>query len=109
MTSTDNGADAVAAPRYVRLSIELIAEITDENALKAAALAQVEDDEYLDDEERDQAAEAIEVDPSGSLAHFIDPVALLADVPGVELAQASWESAQTAFDPEEDSYEFDTE
>lgn len=53
--------------------------------------------------------EAIELDPTGSLAHFIDPVALLGEVPGVELTQATWESAQTAFDPEDDAYEFETE
>ncbi|WP_329567051.1 hypothetical protein [Kitasatospora sp. NBC_01266] len=110
MTSTEGSITPdIDAPRYVRLSIELIAEITDEGALKAAALAQVEADEYLDDEERAQSVEAIEVDPSGSLAHFIDPVALLGDVPGIELTQATWESAQTAFDPEDDSYEFEVE
>ncbi|MFD9126753.1 hypothetical protein [Kitasatospora sp. NPDC059571] len=103
MTSTD--LPAQDAPRYVRLSIELIAEITDEQALKAAALAQVENDEYLDDEERAQSVEAIEVDPSGSLAHFIDPVALLGDVPGIELTSATWESAQTEFDPEDESWD----
>ncbi|RKT16182.1 hypothetical protein BX285_0508 [Streptomyces sp. 1114.5] len=93
------------APRYVRVKIELIAEITDEGALKAAALQAVSDDEYLDDEERAQSVEAIEVDPSGSLAHFIDPVALLGDVPGVELASATWESAQTEFDPESEEWD----
>ncbi|MCX5211066.1 hypothetical protein OG689_17500 [Kitasatospora sp. NBC_00240] len=103
MTSTElTGQDA---PRYVRLSIELIAEITDEQALKTAALAQVENDEYLDDEERTQSVEAIEVDPSGSLAHFIDPVALLGDIPGVELASATWESVQTEFDPEGEGWD----
>ncbi|WP_327068565.1 hypothetical protein OG500_22955 [Kitasatospora sp. NBC_01250] len=110
MTSTEEtSVEESDAPRYVRLSIELIAEITDEGALKAAALGQVEADEYLDDEERAQSVEAIELDPSGSLAHFIDPVALLGDVPGVELTQATWESAQVAYDPEEDSYEFEVE
>ncbi|MFJ8433712.1 hypothetical protein ACIQ9P_20680 [Kitasatospora sp. NPDC094019] len=99
MTSTDTTDQD--SPRYVRLSIELIAEITDEGALKAAALEQVTADEYLDDEERAQSVEAIEVDPAGSLAHFIDPVALLGDIPGVELASATWESANTDFDPED--------
>ncbi|GAA0681007.1 hypothetical protein GCM10010193_38400 [Kitasatospora atroaurantiaca] len=103
MTSTD--LPEQDAPRYVRLTIELIAEITDEQALKAAALAQVEGDEYLDDEERAQSVEAIEVDPSGSLAHFIDPVALLGDVPGVELTSATWESAQTEFDPADETWD----
>lgn len=103
MTSTDLPEQDV--PRYVRLTIELIAEITDEQALKTAALAQVEGDEYLDDEERAQSVEAIEVDPSGSLAHFIDPVALLGDVPGVELTSATWESAQTEFEATEEGWD----
>ncbi|MFB7665172.1 hypothetical protein ACFC1R_14630 [Kitasatospora sp. NPDC056138] len=103
MTSTD--LPEQDAPRYVRLTIELIAEITDEQALKTAALTQVEGDEYLDDEERAQSVEAIELDPSGSLAHFVDPVALLGDVPGVELTSATWESARTDFDPDEESWD----
>ncbi|MFJ5232500.1 hypothetical protein ACIQBJ_21730 [Kitasatospora sp. NPDC088391] len=103
MTSTD--LPEQDAPRYVRLSIELIAEITDEQALKAAALSQVAEDEYLDDDERAQATEAIEVDPTGSLAHFVDPVALLGDVPGVELASATWESATTDYDPDDESWD----
>ncbi|GAA2751113.1 hypothetical protein GCM10010440_62110 [Kitasatospora cinereorecta] len=103
MTSTD--LPEQDAPRFVRLTIELIAEITDEQALKAAALAQVAEDEYLDDDERAQSAEAIEVDPSGSLAHFIDPVALLGDVPGVELTSATWESANTDYDPDDESWD----
>ncbi|MFG2843198.1 hypothetical protein ACGF12_08480 [Kitasatospora sp. NPDC048296] len=103
MTSTETTDQD--APRYVKLKIELIAEITDEGALKAAALKQVAEDEYLDDEERAQSVDAIEVDPSGSLAHFIDPVALLGDVPGVELASATWESAQTEFDPENEEWD----
>ncbi|MFJ6212698.1 hypothetical protein ACIQGZ_05115 [Streptomyces sp. NPDC092296] len=104
MTSTDMTDDDVQ-PRYVRLHIELIAEITDESALKAAALRQVEADSYLDDEERAQAVEAIEVDPAGSLAHFVDPVQLLGDVPGVELTQATWESGQAEFDPESEDWD----
>ncbi|WP_354642091.1 hypothetical protein [Kitasatospora camelliae] len=103
MTSTD--LPEQDAPRYVRLTIELIAEITDEQALKAAALSQVAGDEYLDDEERAQSVEAIEVDPSGSLAHFIDPVALLGEVPGVELTSATWESATTDYDPDDESWD----
>jgi hypothetical protein len=108
MTSTDITGEA--EPRYVRLHIELVAEITDETALKAAALEQVQHDEYMDDDERAQAVEAIELDPSGSLAHFIDPLQLLGDVPGVELAQATWESAHTEFDPENEDWElYDTD
>ncbi|MFF4345633.1 hypothetical protein ACFY00_37725 [Kitasatospora sp. NPDC001540] len=103
MTSTD--LPEQDAPRYVRLTIELIAEITDEGALKAAALTQVAADEYLEDDERTQAVEAIEVDPTGSLAHFVDPVSLLGDIPGVELASATWESAGTEYDPDDESWD----
>jgi hypothetical protein len=103
MTSTETTGDG--APRFVRLQIELIAEITDDSALKNAALQQVRDDEYLDEEERAQAVEAIELDPAGSLAHFVDPVQLLGDVPGVELAQATWESSHAEFDPDNEDWD----
>ncbi|MEU8544089.1 hypothetical protein AB0C52_29525 [Streptomyces sp. NPDC048717] len=104
MTTNDPSATP-SEPRYVRVTIELVAEITDEQALKAAALDQVRDDEYLDDDERAQSVEAIELDPSGSLAHFIDPVALLGSVPGVELTSATWESAHTEYDADEETWE----
>ncbi|MFD5323401.1 hypothetical protein [Streptomyces sp. NPDC127092] len=106
MTSFDpSSAAEQTAPRYVRVNIELIAEITDEKALKAAALAQVQEDTYMDDAERAESVEAIEIDPSGSLAHFIDPVELLGSVPGVELASATWESARTEYDPDDETWE----
>ncbi|MFJ3906459.1 hypothetical protein [Streptomyces sp. NPDC090025] len=108
MSTFEHPSDAASdesAPRYVRVNIELIAEITDEQALKAAALTQVKDDTYMDDEERAEALEAIDIDPSGSLAHFVDPVALLGNVPGVELASATWESAQTEYDPDDETWE----
>ncbi|MER7519153.1 hypothetical protein [Streptomyces sp. NPDC126499] len=104
MTTIDPSSEQ-PDPRYVRLTIELVAEITDEQALKAAALAEVQDDEYLDDAERAQSIEAIELDPAGSLAHFIDPVALLGDIPGVELTSATWESAHTEYDPDDETWE----
>ncbi|MFF0431430.1 hypothetical protein ACFYU9_04250 [Streptomyces sp. NPDC004327] len=104
MTTIDPSS-ADTDPRYVRVTIELVAEITDERALKAAALEQVRNDEYLDDAERAQSVEAIELDPSGSLAHFIDPIELLGDVPGVELTSATWESAHTEYDPDEETWE----
>jgi hypothetical protein len=94
-----------SSPRYVRLQIELIAEITDEKALQAAALAQVEGDEYLEDEERAEAIEAINLDPSGSVAHFIDPVAMLENIPGVELAEAGWETQPVDYDAETEDWE----
>ncbi|MEV5972138.1 hypothetical protein [Streptomyces sp. NPDC051921] len=103
--TTFEPASEQSGPRYVRVTIELVAEITDEQALKDAALAQVQDDEYMDEGERAQSVEAIDLDPSGSLAHFIDPIALLGEVPGVELASATWESARTEYDPDDETWE----
>ena len=104
MSTIDPSAEQ-SGPRYVRVTIELVAEITDEQALKTAALDQVRDDEYMEEAERAEALEAIEIDPTGSLAHFIDPVALLGQVPGVELASATWESARTEYDPDDETWE----
>lgn len=92
-------------PRYIRLQIELIAEIVDEKALAEAALEQVRNDSYLEDEERAEAVAAIEIDPAGSIAHFVDPVAMLSGIPGVELAEATWESQPVDFDPENEDWE----
>ncbi|MBF9067764.1 hypothetical protein [Streptacidiphilus fuscans] len=91
--------------RYIRLQIELIAEIVDEKALQAAALEQVEKDEYLEDDERAEAIEAINVDPSGAIAHFIDPVAMLEAIPGVDLAEAGWETQPVDYDEENEDWE----
>ncbi|MFC5909021.1 hypothetical protein [Streptacidiphilus monticola] len=94
-----------AAPRYVRLQIELVAEVVDEKALQVAALEQVNNDEFLEPEERAEAIEAINVDPAGAVAHFIDPVALLEGIPGVELAEASWETQPVDYDPDNEDWE----
>jgi hypothetical protein len=94
-----------SSPRFIRLQIELIAEVTDEKALQAAALEQVQNDEYLEDEERAEAVEAINLDPSGAVAHFIDPVAMLENIPGVELAEAGWETQPVDYDPETEEWE----
>jgi len=97
-------------PRYIRLQIELIAEIIDEKALAEAALEQVRNDAFLEDDERAEAVAAIEIDPAGSIAHFVDPVAMLAGIPGVELAEATWESQPVDFDPENEDWEiYDSE
>jgi hypothetical protein len=106
MTSELSGTQsAETESRYVRLQIELIVEIVDEKALQAAALEQVRADESLEDEERAEAITAIEIDPAGAIAHFVDPVAMLAGVPGVELAEATWESQPVDYDPENEDWD----
>ncbi|MEY9963079.1 hypothetical protein ABIA33_001105 [Streptacidiphilus sp. MAP12-16] len=92
-------------PRYVRLQIELIVEVVDQKALQVAALEQVRADEFLEDEERSEAIAAIEIDPAGAIAHFVDPVAMLEGVPGVELAEATWESQPVEYDPENEDWD----
>lgn len=104
MTSDTSGLENTDR-RYVRLQIELIVEIADEKALQVAALEQVRADELLDDEERAEAVAAIEIDPAGAIAHFVDPVAMLEGVPGVELAEATWESQPVDYDPENEDWD----
>jgi len=104
MTSDTSGFENTDR-RYVRLQIELIVEIADEKALQVAALEQVRADELLDDEERAEAVAAIEIDPAGAIAHFVDPVAMLEGVPGVELAEATWESQPVDYDPENEDWD----
>ncbi|MEZ0091219.1 hypothetical protein [Streptacidiphilus sp. EB129] len=109
MTS-ETSPTAETGPRYVRLQIELIAEIVDEKALQVAALEQVRADEFLEDDERAEAVAAIEIDPTGAIAHFVDPVAMLEGIPGIELAEATWESQPVEYDPENEGWdEYDSE
>ena len=104
MTSDTSGLENTDR-RYVRLQIELIVEFADEKALQVAALEQVRADEFLEDEERAEAVAAIEIDPAGAIAHFVDPVAMLEGVPGVELAEATWESQPVDYDPENEDWD----
>ena len=104
-TETSATQNAETGSRFVRLQIELIVEIVDEKALQVAALEQVNADELLEDEERAEAVAAIEIDPAGAIAHFVDPVAMLEGVPGVELAEATWESQPVDYDPENEDWD----
>jgi hypothetical protein len=96
-----NGAER----HYVRLQIELIAEITDQEALRLAALEQVREDQAMEPEERDEALNAVELDPTGAVAHFVDPVEVLGGVPGVQLVQAAWETERVDYDPDDEEWD----
>jgi hypothetical protein len=87
--------------RYVRVRVEMVLEITEPDELIRAAWARIEDDALMPQEERDQAAQEVSRDEAEAAAYLIDPVDLVAEVPGVELAQASWSSERTDYDPEE--------
>ena len=78
----------------------MVLEVPDPGALSDAALAHIEADEFMPDEERGHAESAVRGDPSEALAYLVDPTDLVADIPGVELAQASWSSEEVEYDPE---------
>jgi hypothetical protein len=103
------------------LRVDVVVEIEDSVALTGAALQRIEDDAAqagadrasapdsggeLDDmhgmseEERIHAINAVQQDESEALAYLIDPFDLVSDVPGVELAQASWSSEEIDYDPD---------
>ncbi|MEV6552603.1 hypothetical protein AB0M57_28415 [Streptomyces sp. NPDC051597] len=96
-------------PRYVRLRVDLVLEIDDAEALTGAALERIAADELLPDQERAHARSAVREDEAEALAYLVDPFDLVARVPGVELAQASWSSEEIAYDPDDEDWDLDEE
>ncbi|MFF8830413.1 hypothetical protein [Streptomyces sp. NPDC015131] len=95
--------------RYVRLRVELLLEVTDDDQLTGAALERVEADEFMADDERTHARSAVREDEAEALAYLVEPVDLVGAVPGVELAQASWTSEKVEHDPGADLWDLDEE
>lgn len=94
-----------SGPRYVRLQVELVLEVTGEQEVTAAALEHIASDAEMPAEERTHAEAAVKQDESEALAYLIDPFDLVSSVPGIDLVQASWSCAHTEYDP--DSEEWD--
>ncbi len=63
----------------------------------------------MPDEERSHAEAAVREDESEALAYLVDPTDLVAEIPGVELAQASWSSEPVEYDPESMEWDLDEE
>ncbi len=97
---------AAQGTRHVRLQVELVLEITDESGLTSAALDQIAGDAYLPDQERAHARDAVQRDEAEALAYLVDPFDLVSGVPGVELVQASWNSAHIEYDPDDEEWDF---
>ncbi|MFD4143976.1 hypothetical protein [Streptomyces sp. NPDC058572] len=95
--------------QYVRLHVELVLEIQDPGALTGAALERIADDEFMPDEERAHAGATVREDGAEALAYLVDPFDLVGEVPGVELAQASWSSEQIEYDPDAEEWDLDEE
>ncbi|MEU6535208.1 hypothetical protein [Streptomyces sp. NPDC047000] len=91
--------------RFVRLRVDLVVEIDDEEAVTGAALQKISHDPDMPADERVHAESAVTEDTAEALAYLVDPFDLVNAVPGVELAQASWSSEQIDYDP--DSPEWD--
>ncbi|MEV5809850.1 hypothetical protein [Streptomyces parvulus] len=91
--------------RFVRIRVELVVEIDDDEGLTGAALQRLAEDADLPEAERARSERAVTEDTAEALAHLVDPFDLVGTVPGVELQQASWSSEQIDYDP--DSPEWD--
>lgn len=90
----------------------MVLEITDPDALSGTALESIAA-EYGEPggeaaEERVRAEEAVREDGAEALASLVDPFDLVSEVPGVELAQASWSSESVDYDPDDpDGWDLD--
>ncbi|MER7172996.1 hypothetical protein [Streptomyces mesophilus] len=91
--------------RFVRLRVELVLEVTDEDSLTGAALDRIGEDAYMPEEERTHAESAVREEAAEALAYLVDPFDLVAEVPGVELTQASWSSEAVDHDPDDPEWD----
>ncbi|QNE75375.1 hypothetical protein F0344_12765 [Streptomyces finlayi] len=102
--------------RFVRLRVEMVLEITDAAALTGSALAGIAA-EYAaagiapapgeSAEERTHAEATVREDGAEAIASLVDPFDLVSEVPGVELAQASWSSETVDYDPDAEDWSED--
>jgi hypothetical protein len=93
--------------RFVRLRVELVVEVDDQEAVTRAALARIAEDPDVPDGERAHAEGAVTEDTAEALAYLVDPFDLVGEVPGVELAQASWSSERIDYDPDSPDWDLD--
>ncbi|MFE8942774.1 hypothetical protein ACWDZ8_02675 [Streptomyces sp. NPDC003233] len=99
--------NAEETSRFVRLRVELVLEVQDEDAVTKAALRRLAADPELPAAERSQAEAAVTEDTAEALAYLVDPFDLVSEVPGVELQQASWSSERIDYDPDSPDWELD--
>ncbi|MFF8966163.1 hypothetical protein ACF1BK_25815 [Streptomyces globisporus] len=91
----------------------MVLEITDLDALTGTALESIAA-EYGEPvaaggsdsaEERMHAEATVRADGAEALASLVDPFDLVSEVPGVELAQASWSSESIEYDPDAEDWD----
>ncbi|WP_221347727.1 hypothetical protein [Streptomyces beigongshangae] len=95
------------ASRFVRLRVELVIEVDDEDALTKAALGRIAEDPEIPAGEKVHAESTVADDTAEALAYLVDPFDLVGDVPGVDLAQASWSSEEIDYDPDSPDWDLD--
>ena len=93
--------------RYVRLRVDLILEVDDAGAVTEAALGRIAEDTDMPADERTHAESAVTEDTAEALAYLVDPFDLVSEIPGVELAQASWSSERIDYDPDSPDWDLD--
>ncbi|MFE6337039.1 hypothetical protein ACFVP3_37475 [Streptomyces sp. NPDC057806] len=93
--------------RFVRLRVELVLEVDDADAVTKAALRRIADDSEMPAGERTHAESAVTEDTAEALAYLVDPFDLVSEVPGVDLAQASWSSEHIDYDPDSPDWDLD--
>ncbi|AKJ11144.1 hypothetical protein ABB07_14270 [Streptomyces incarnatus] len=101
--------NAEETSRYVRLRVEIVLEVQDEDEVSKAALRRLAADPELPAAERAQAEGAVTEDTAEALAYLVDPFDLVSEVPGVELQQASWSSERIDYDPDSPDWDLDEE
>ncbi|MFJ3079956.1 hypothetical protein ACIPJG_09430 [Streptomyces halstedii] len=105
--------------QFVRLRVDLVLEITDAGALTGTALehlaAAAIPGGFPDTSaagtaeghfsgERTHTEEAVREDAAEAIASLVDPFDLVKEVPGIELAQASWAGETIEYDPEAEDW-----
>ena len=93
--------------QFVRLRVELVIEVTDADVVAKAALRRIADDTGMPADERAHAEDAVTEDTAEALAYLVDPFDLVSEVPGIELAQASWSSEPIDYDPDSPDWDLD--
>lgn len=93
--------------RCVRVRVDLVLEVHDEEAVTGAALQALTADAELPEAERAHAERAVTEDTSEALAYLVDPFDLVGEVPGIELLQASWSSQWVDYDPDAPDWDLD--
>ncbi|MGW2639499.1 hypothetical protein [Streptomyces sp. NPDC001348] len=93
--------------RFVRLRVELVLEVEDDEAVTRTALRRLAQEPELPDGERAQTEGAVTEDTAEALAYLVDPFDLVSEVPGVELQQASWSTERIDYDPDSPDWDLD--